>query len=310
MIELQRKLMGDRLRNEAFAHALDAAIIPTESTVTDLGAGTGFLSALALQLGAKRAILYEAGEISAICADFMKKNGLKDWTLIRRHSEEVKDPVRTDILVSETLGNYAYEEHIVEIFRDAKRFLKPSGVIIPSKVEQFVSPVVTPRLWEEINVWDRVGYGLDFSTAKKLTLNNMYVKTVLPGELLGAGHDARVWDTLLAEDPGSSRRGGRAAWTVAETQTIYGFCLHWDALLMPEITLSTDPRSEATHWEQIFLPLSEPLEVHAGESLHVEIKSDTRYEVGVRVQWTAERCDAKGEVLASCAMDMKNGWIG
>ncbi|MBP9750793.1 MAG: 50S ribosomal protein L11 methyltransferase [Candidatus Peribacteraceae bacterium] len=310
MIELQRKLMGDRLRNEAFAHALDAAIVPTESTVTDLGAGTGFLSALALQLGAKRAILYEAGEIAALCADFMKKNGLKDWMLIRRHSEEVKDPVRTDILVSETLGNYAYEEHIVEIFRDAKRFVKPGGVIIPSRVEQFVSPVVTSRLWEEINVWDRIGYDLDFSAAKKLTLSNMYVKSVLPGELLGAGHDARVWDTLTAEDPGSSRRSGRAAWTVPETQTVYGFCLHWDALLMPEIVLSTDPRGEATHWEQIFLPLSEPLEVHAGESLHVEIKSDTRYEIGVRVQWTAERCDAAGQVLASCAMDMKDGWIG
>lgn len=310
MIELQRKLMGDTLRNTAFAHALDAAIVPTETTVTDLGAGTGFLSALALQLGAKRAILYEAGEIADVCADFMKRNNLKDWTLIRRHSEEVKDPVRTDVLVSETLGNYAYEEHIVEIFRDAKRFLKPGGVMIPSQVQQFVSPVITSRLWDEINVWDRIGYGLDFSTAKKLTLNNMYVKAVLPGELLGGGHDARLWDTLSAAEPGSSRRHGRGAWTISEPQTIYGFCLHWDALLMPEIVLSTDPRGEPTHWDQIFLPLSEPIQVNAGESLHVEIKSDTRYEIGVRVQWTAERCDAAGNVLASCAMDMKDGWMG
>lgn len=310
MIELQRKLMGDRLRNEAFAHALDAVIVPTETTVTDLGAGTGFLSALALQLGAKEAILYEAGEIGQICQDFMKKNGLKNWKLIRRHSAEVKDPIRTDVLVSETLGNYAYEEHIVEIFRDAKRFLKPGGTVIPSLVEQWVSPVVNPRLWEEINVWDRVGYGFDFSTAKKLTLNNMYVKSVLPGELLAGGHDARLWDALDARSPGSSRREGRGAWNVTAPQTIYGFCLHWDAILVPEIVLSTNPLGEPTHWEQIFLPLSEPLEVHAGESLHVEIKSDTRYEIGVRVQWTAERCDAAGQVLASCAMDMKDGWIG
>lgn len=302
--------MGDNLRNAAFAHALDASIVPTESTVTDIGAGTGFLSALALQLGAKEAIMYEAGEIASVCEAFMKKNGLKNWKLIRRHSEEVPKPVPTDIVVSETLGNYAYEEHIVEIFRDIKRFLKPGGTVIPSAVEQWVSPVVTSRLREEINVWDRVGYNLNFAEAKKITLNNMYVKSVLPGELLGGGHEARLWDSLQASSPGSSRRQGRGAWKIDKPETIYGFCLHWDAILAPEIVLSTNPLGEPTHWEQIFLPLAEPLAVNAGESLHVEIRSDTRYEVGVRVAWTAERCDTAGNVLESRAMDMKDGWIG
>lgn len=302
--------MGDSLRNAAFAHALDACIVPTESTVTDIGAGTGFLSALALQLGAKEVVMYEAGEIAALCDEFMKKNGMKNWRLIRRHSAEVPKPVQTDIIVSETLGNYAYEEHIIEILRDAKRFLKPGGTVIPSGVEQWVSPVVNPRLWEEINVWDRIGYDLNFEAAKKLTLNNMYVKTVLPGELFNGGHDARLWDSLSAAAPGSSRRSGRAAWKIEKPETVYGFCLHWDAILAPDITLSTNPLGEATHWEQIFLPLLEPLTVNAGESLHVELKSDTRYEIGVRVSWTAERCDAAGNVLSSQVMDMKDGWIG
>ncbi len=310
MIELQRKLMGDSLRNTAFAHALDAAIIRTESTVTDIGAGTGFLSALALQLGAKEVVMYEAGEIAALCEHFMKQNTLKNWKLIRRHSAEVKQPVQTDIVVSETLGNYAYEEHIVEILRDAKRFLKPGGTIIPARVEQWISPVTTARLWDEINVWDRVGYGLDFAEARRLTLNNMYVKSVLPGELFAGGHEARLWDTLRAEAPGASRREGRAAWSVREPETVYGFCLHWDAILTADITLSTNPLGEATHWEQIFLPLLTPLKVNPGESLHVELRSDTRYEIGVRVQWTAERCDTTGAVLQSCAMDMKDGWLG
>ncbi len=310
MIELQRKLMGDTLRNAAFAHALDAVVIPGETTVTDIGAGTGFLSALALQLGAKRAILYEAGDIAALCEQFMKQNKLKNWTLVRRHSAEVKNPIETDVVVSETLGNFAYEEHIVEILRDAKRFLKPNGTIIPQLVEQWASPVTSPRLWQEINVWDRIGYALDFSAAREVTLNNMYVKTVLPGDLLGGGHEARMWDSLKASAPGSSRRSGRGAWQLTAPQTVYGFALHWDAILVPEVVLSTNPLNETTHWEQIFLPLARPLELQAGESLHLEVKSDTRYEIGVRVEWTAERCSAAGDVLETIAMDMRDGWIG
>jgi hypothetical protein len=51
-------------------------------------------------------------------------------------------------------------------------------------------------------------------------------------------------------------------------------------------------------------------ELQAGESLHLEVKSDTRYEIGVRVEWTAERCSAAGDVLETIAMDMRDGWIG
>ena len=53
MLELQRKLLGDRGRNAAFRKALKTAIAPGKSVVLDLGSGTGFLSFLAERLGAK-----------------------------------------------------------------------------------------------------------------------------------------------------------------------------------------------------------------------------------------------------------------
>ncbi len=56
-IELHRKLLGDRVRNEAFQAALKKVIKPGKTTVADLGAGTGFLSFLARQLGAQHCTL-------------------------------------------------------------------------------------------------------------------------------------------------------------------------------------------------------------------------------------------------------------
>ena len=50
MIELQRKLMGDKVRNDAFHKALKKVIVPGRSVVADIGSGTGFLSFLAEDL--------------------------------------------------------------------------------------------------------------------------------------------------------------------------------------------------------------------------------------------------------------------
>jgi SAM-dependent methyltransferase len=139
MIELQRKLIGDTVRNAAFERALKKAVKPGHHVI-DLGSGTGFLGFLASRLGAKSVTMIEGGDILDISKKLALRNGIKNCTFIKKHSTEVRGIPKCDVLVSETLGNYALEENIIESIEDAKRFLKPGAVIIPGKITQFIWP--------------------------------------------------------------------------------------------------------------------------------------------------------------------------
>src|SRR5262245_10191092 len=185
-IEYHRVLLADHVRNAAFHAALQRVIVKGKTTVADIGAGTGFLGFLAAKLGARRVDLYETADIAAVARKLLRHNRLANCRIVEGHSAEVAKPEQVDVIVSETLGNYPFEENIVETLNDARaRFLNPGGTIIPRGVEQFVCPVTAERFYSELAAWDGVGFGLDFAPAKSMTLNNIYVRTFQPQDLLG-----------------------------------------------------------------------------------------------------------------------------
>src|SRR3989338_3698721 len=120
MLELHRLLLGDKPRNDAFVKTLKAVITSGKTTIADIGSGTGFLSFVAEKLGAKECFLYELSpEMIALSKALASKNGIKHCTFSAGHSTEVKNPPQADVVVSETLGNWAYEENIIETMNDA-----------------------------------------------------------------------------------------------------------------------------------------------------------------------------------------------
>src|SRR5690606_40503559 len=56
------------------------------------------------------------------------------------YSLEVYQPPRADLVVAEVLGNFAYEEGMLETLRDAHRFLAPGGTLIPQSIVQWAVP--------------------------------------------------------------------------------------------------------------------------------------------------------------------------
>ncbi len=125
-IEYHRVLLADRVRNAAFHAALQKVVVKGKTTVADIGAGTGFLGFLAARLGAKRVDLYETAEIAAIARKLLRHNRLSNCRIAQVHSTDVAEPDRVDLIVSETLGNYPFEENIIATLNDAReRFLEP-----------------------------------------------------------------------------------------------------------------------------------------------------------------------------------------
>lgn len=307
MIELQRKLIGDTVRNEAFARAIQTAVQP-DSNVIDLGAGTGFLGFLAARAGAKSVTCIESGDIIDTAKKLAKRNGITGINFMHQHSTAIKKLPPADILISETLGNYALEENIIESVEDAKRFLKPGATIIPGKVTQMVCPVVTDRLQKEIDVW-APGFDLQFDEARTITLNNIYVKTVKKDDLLAESGAIRPFDHIDFSLKNQSVRSALESWKVDRPVTVSGFALWWEAELLPGITLSTSPMEKPTHWEQIYLPLLTPVTLESGESIEWKLTSDTRWSVKINLVWTVTHRDAEGNVRSSQTLDMRKGFI-
>lgn len=309
-IEYHRTLIADDVRNRAFYEALKAMIVPGVSMVADIGAGSGLLGLMASKLGAKEVFLYETAEVAGVAAEILKRNRARNCHIFPCHSTEMADPPVVDIVVSETLGNYALEENILETMADAvARHLKPGGTLVPRRIVQKVAPVVTPRIHDELLAWDRVGFGLDLSPARTMSLNNIYVRSLAAEECLRGMASAEVWDTVdLARDHRAARKG-ELRWRGDGGATIYGFALWWEAELMPGLSLSTAPDAPRTHWEQLYLPLLSPITLAPDEALGLSLRSTSSSEAGTHLAWTAIQLDAEGKRLTRQAMDLDKGFL-
>ncbi|WP_162932583.1 methyltransferase domain-containing protein [Solimonas sp. K1W22B-7] len=288
-IELHRKLLGDAPRNAAFHAALKQLIEPGKTTVADIGAGTGFLSFLARRLGAAHCTLIEYSGMIELAQKLARQNGIDQLTFVRGHSAELRKPPKVDLVVSETLGNFALEEGLLETLIDARRYLKAGGRVLPQGLRQFAAPVTAARLQQEIDIWPQVGFDLDLSAARTVSLNNMYVKQIAPADL-GGRDCGQAWDELDLRPQAKaadSRRTATLRWKAGDLPAarVEGIALWWVCELLPGIELSTSPFAPATHWDQIYLPLLAPLELAPDDVLELSLSCDTRPDVGVRLGW-------------------------
>jgi protein arginine N-methyltransferase 1 len=219
-------------------------------------------------------------------------------------------PPRVDVVVSETLGNYPLEEDIIATMRDArKRHLKPGGIIIPNRISQFVAPVVTDRVHNELTTWDAVGYGIDFGPARTMSLNNIYVRILAPGDLLDEGRTAVEWDSFDLSASPSSTRKGEASFEVRAPTTIYGLATWWSADLVAGVALSTAPDAPRTHWEQLYLPQLRPITANAGDRVTIALRSRTTREGGTTLAWSVTHANAGGSPISRQAMDLEKGYL-
>jgi protein arginine N-methyltransferase 1 len=310
-IEYHRTLIADKARNEALFAALERVIVKGKTVVADIGTGSGLLGLMASKLGAKEVHLFEASEeVAAVAAGVLKQNRARNCHLYPCRSTDMIDAPQVDVIISETLGNYALEENILETLADAlERMLKPSGTVIPARIRQFACPVTSPRLAREMDAWRDVGHGLDLEPARTMSVNNVYVRTIEPAELLDEGRAAKMWDNIDLTKPQKGTRKGEMTWTLERDTWVYGFAYWWTAGLGGDLEISTAPDAPRTHWEQLYFPLDEPIPAKAGERILLSLRSRSSEETGTHLAWTAVHSDAAGKSLSRQAMDLDKGWI-
>lgn len=129
-------LLSDANRNRPLYRALKKTVTK-ESSVLDIGSGTGIWAVAAAMLGARRVVAIEEELLLiGVIKDLAKENGVADRVeVIQGDSRRVQLGKEFDIVISETVGHLVFDESIASIMIDARtRFLRPGGILIPETV--------------------------------------------------------------------------------------------------------------------------------------------------------------------------------
>lgn len=251
---------------EAILHTVRAGDI-----VLDIGAGTGVLSLFACLAGARRVYAVEHGPVLDLAKDLAVRNGFEDRIEFRRcWSTELELPEPVDVVVTETIGNMAFDEGIIAAVCDAReRLLRPGGRIVPETVALVVAAVEGFDHHDQRERWRRPFFSLDFAPLRRVALHNIWdeqlderrlisePQRVAVADLAVVGRDDVIVDAELV-----SRRAG----------TVHALGCWFEAALGHGLELSNAPPSDVPSWSQGILPLAGPLSVAEGEHLRIRIK--------------------------------------
>lgn len=274
-IELQRRMVSDRPRTNAFAAAIQEVVQPGHA-VLDIGTGTGILAMLSAKAGAARVTAIEVTDIAEVARHLVKVNGLADRVDVqRRRASTLQLDHQVDVLISEWIGNGVFSEGMLHAVLEARdRHLAPGGRMLPAGVRVLMAPLDDAVMYhsEGPGFWREPIHGLDFSSIQESELNqgrSVQVK-LDPAALLAPPQCILELDMHAAtiEDVWYK---GPYEFTAARDGVLSGFGLWFEAQLSPSVLLDTSPFCPETHWAQTYIPFfTQP--VRRGERVSAEIQ--------------------------------------
>ncbi|KAM6900162.1 protein arginine N-methyltransferase 6 [Xenentodon cancila] len=275
-VTIHEEMIADHVRTNTYRMAI---LRNSESirgrVVLDVGAGTGVLSVFCAQAGARKVYAVEACSIAEQAAKIVTQNNLDDRIqVIRGTVETVELPEQVEVIVSEWMG-YAllHESMLNSVIYARDKWMKPGGVILPSRAELYIAPVCDPAVEERVYFWYTVKekYGVDMACmsdfARKCIKNSdIAVTTVSVEDVLS--HPARFAELDLHTVTVDELRllKGQFRCESFGSAAVNAFCVYFTIVFpCPDkaqpLVLSTSPFKAETHWKQALMYLDSPVEV-------------------------------------------------
>jgi protein arginine N-methyltransferase 1 len=274
-------MLADRVRMDAYEQAMRAACRPG-SVVLDLGTGVGVLALLACRLGARRVYAVERSSAIFIGAEIARINGVADCiTFLRGRSMDIALPEQVDVIVADLRGVLPMMGTSLAAMIDARRLLRPGGIVIPAHDSIQLALVQAESLYDRlVSPWREHALGFDASPAERAALNS-WRKARVPADgllttpCLIADVDYNAMTT--ADLHGSMKTD------VIRDGTAHGLCAWFDTQLLDDIGFSNAPDKPAAIYGQGFFPFPEPVRVERGDVVHAELRGSLVQEDDV---WT------------------------
>ncbi|CAJ1382293.1 unnamed protein product [Effrenium voratum] len=296
----QEGMLRDTARNEPYRLALEKALQKMQgATVMDIGTGSGFLALLAAKYGAGKVYAIEGSpEIAQVASKLARANGFGAVVeVIPKHLEEITEQdiplASVDIIVSELFSHFLVGEVGLQVVTEAKRFLKPKGLVLPQEAVLKLAPFEDAQLGAELrgrhSFWQTKDFmGLDLSPALAIAeeqlLKELVLDIVAPEQLLLTAQQApqERLDLVTPDDPDVWRKMSfELVFPPRERDALIdGLCGWWDVIFSsPEgetySVLSTGPDAAPTVWAQCRFLLHKPMRAAKDDVLNVkcELKS-------------------------------------
>jgi hypothetical protein len=271
VIDAHRRFLSDRNRVAAYRRALDELVTP-DSTVLDLGSGTGIMGLLACAAGAAEVYAVEATGMVGLAREICRANGYSErMHFIRGLSTDVELPGPVDIIVTDQINEFCFGAGLLEFLSDASaRCLAPDGVTVPGAVDLLVAPVESAELGQEIEFWTRPVEGFDLSAVVPIAANQPRPFPVRREHLLGRPAAGATIDA--AQSP-EIEVEVRARVPVEKSGRLDGIAGFFAAHLAPGVVMTNDPTAADAidRWGQVF-PVHPPIQVDDGEVVVMDIR--------------------------------------
>jgi type I protein arginine methyltransferase len=264
-------MMVSEPRMSSYVDALRAAVTPG-CRVIDLGCGPGIFAFLALQFGAGHVDAIEPDPSILLARDLARRNGMADRiTFFQGLSTDFTPAAPADVLLSDIRGNMPLFQHHIPIIADArKRLLRPGGVQIPQvdtiRVALLSDPDLTKRLH---GPWDD-RFGLDLTPAIRFGTSSMRRMAITADRLMSDPADIITIDYTTVIDPNAR---GQAALVATRASRIDGLAIWFDARLDAVNGYSNAPGEPDLVYGHSALPLAQPVDLAAGDRLHVDLRA-------------------------------------
>ncbi len=269
LYDYHHSMLLDSVRVEAYLRAILNTVRPGD-VVVDIGTGTGLLALFAAAAGAKRVYAIEHEPIVDVAMEVARVNGVADRIeFVVGRSTEVEIPEPGDVLVTETIGNAGFDEGILTWVADARaRLLKPDARLIPSRLNLMGSLLELPRDHAELEKLSSRLYSFDLSPLRRLAVNKLAYDEVSPVSVVAE-------PAVLIEAELRNARvevSGNCVLVVQRDATVHAVGAWFDALIGEGVSLSNAPPGPAPSWHQGLVMLDEPLQLVAGDEVHVAVK--------------------------------------
>jgi protein arginine N-methyltransferase 1 len=270
VVDEHREFLTDAVRLSAFHRAVAETVQPGH-VVLDLGCGTGILGLLACRAGAKRVYAIDEGGMIELARALCRANGFHDRvTFIKGLSTRVTLPEPVDVVLADQIGHFGFEAGLNEYFNDAKRrFLKPGGATIPSRVDLHVAPVEQRTLRRHIEFWKTEPAGFDMRPARAIAVHTGYPIRLHRSQILGRPVSAFSLDPT---QDGSMPVTFAADLTASRVGTLHGIGGWFSARLSPHVAMTNSPLAKhRISRRNVVFPIDRPVRLGRGDRIAVKM---------------------------------------
>ena len=258
-------------RAARYADALRRTIRPG-AVVVEIGSGPGVLAVHACLLGARHVYAIDSDEVIALAGQIAAANGVSDrLTAIRGDSRLVPRTEPADIVLADVRGVLPFEGESLGTMIDARRFLKPGGVLIPQRDRVWVSLVNAPALYAAIiDPWRTDRLGVNATPAKDVALNLFRKARFDRHDLVATPALSMTLDYTTLE---TTSADGRVRLVAERASVAHGLAVWFDSDLVDGVTMSSAPGEPPLLYGQAFFPWPEAVRLEAGDEVLVTFRA-------------------------------------